>query len=47
MPFQDTKDGQTHSYNDGCGVKEHNNMTHQQKLGINPSKSDWQKQIMV
>lgn len=24
MPFEDTTDGQTHSYNDGCGEKAHN-----------------------
>ena len=24
MPFKDTTDGQTHSYNDGCGMPEHN-----------------------
>ena len=24
MPFKDSKEGQTHSYNDGCGEPEHN-----------------------
>lgn len=27
MPFKDTKDGQTHSFNDGCGEPEHNSGT--------------------
>jgi len=24
MPFKETKYGQTHSFNDGCGEEEHN-----------------------
>lgn len=27
MPLKDTKEGETHSFNDGCGVGEHNNFT--------------------
>lgn len=26
MPFKDSQEGQTHSYNDGCGCPEHNDM---------------------
>ena len=31
MPFKDTKDGQTHHQNDGCGEPEHNEMNNEQK----------------
>lgn len=31
MPFKETKEGQTHSFNDGCGEPEHNEMKHTEK----------------
>ena len=34
MPFHDTPDGQTHSYNDGCGEPEHNQTPEQVKQEI-------------
>lgn len=32
--FKDTKNGETHSYNDGCGEPAHNDMTEQPQKGI-------------
>ena len=34
MPFKDTPDGQTHSYNDGCGEPAHNQTPEQVKREI-------------
>jgi len=28
MPFKETKEGQTHYFNDGCGIPEHNDTAH-------------------
>ena len=32
MPFNDLPEGQTHSFNDGCGCPEHNDMSIKKKL---------------
>ena len=39
MPFKDTKEGQTHSFNDGCGEPEHNDKKDNNDF-INPLTSN-------
>ena len=43
--FKDTKEGQTHSYNDGCGEPEHNDTIRQYKICTECGASDSQKEV--